>query len=410
MYRLICIFFILFFCNSGFSQTITNYTIAHGLLDNFVQCIDVDINQNIWIGTPVGLQMFDGNSNWVTYNTSNSALVNDNIKVVTAMSNGDIWVGTDFGANKFDGTNWTTYDNSNGLISNQIKSIDENYLNNAYISIGTNLGVSYGDGIGSWNSFTTPDIHWSGVNSTSFSNYGVWYTHPLGGVTQFDGVYSVYDTSNGLISQNATSSLIDDYDNKWIGTGGGISVMDSSNSVVYNHTIMYVLPPPDTLNPVVDLQMDWDNRIWAAIYVGYLAQGGVAYWDGNQWTDFDDISDGLAGPNVRGLAIDTLAEIVWIATTTGISKISWLSSSVDNIINDELKIYPNPTTGRFEIVSSNKKLSYISVYNNLGVLVYSKNLYNNQKAEVDFSSFAKGIYNLTMNSKDSIIHRKIVIK
>ena len=102
MCRLICVLFLVFFSNSIFSQTITNYTTTHGLLNDFVQCIDIDTNQNIWIGTPVGLQMFDGNSNWVTYTTANSGLVNDNIKVVTAMSNGDIWVGTDFGASKFD--------------------------------------------------------------------------------------------------------------------------------------------------------------------------------------------------------------------------------------------------------------------------------------------------------------------
>ena len=33
------------------AQTITNYTTTDGLLDNFVECIDVDINDNVWIGT-----------------------------------------------------------------------------------------------------------------------------------------------------------------------------------------------------------------------------------------------------------------------------------------------------------------------------------------------------------------------
>ena len=44
------------------AQNITNFTTADGLLSDFVECIAVDINDNIWFGTSVGVQMFDGNS------------------------------------------------------------------------------------------------------------------------------------------------------------------------------------------------------------------------------------------------------------------------------------------------------------------------------------------------------------
>ena len=86
------------------AQTITNYTTADGLLSNFVECVAVDVNDNIWFGTSVGVQKFDG-SNWTAYTTADG-LVNDNVKVITSASNGDIWVGTDFGASNFDGANW----------------------------------------------------------------------------------------------------------------------------------------------------------------------------------------------------------------------------------------------------------------------------------------------------------------
>jgi len=79
------------------------------------------------------------------------------------------------------------------------------------------------------------------------------------------------------------------------------------------------MPPPDTLNPVVNIEVDSWGRIWTSIYVGYLAQGGVAYWNGSIWQDLD-ISDGLAGPNIKELAIDSDNNI-WIATTTGVSHI-----------------------------------------------------------------------------------------
>ena len=34
-----------------FPQSITNYTTANGLADNFVQCVTVDQNNNVWFGT-----------------------------------------------------------------------------------------------------------------------------------------------------------------------------------------------------------------------------------------------------------------------------------------------------------------------------------------------------------------------
>ena len=80
------------------AQVITNYTTSEGLLDNFVECLDIDAENHLWFGTSVGLQMFNG-ENWVTYTTTDDPdMVSDNIKVIRAMNNGDIWIGTDFGA------------------------------------------------------------------------------------------------------------------------------------------------------------------------------------------------------------------------------------------------------------------------------------------------------------------------
>ena len=64
------------------------------------------------------------------------------------MANGEIWIGTDYGANQLvsgvNGFMWLPYTTSNGLASNQVKSIDEDA--NGGIWVGTNQGVSYFDG------------------------------------------------------------------------------------------------------------------------------------------------------------------------------------------------------------------------------------------------------------------------
>ena len=396
----------LFLINSN-AQTITNYTTSDGLLDNFVECIDVDVNDNIWFGTSVGVQSFDG-VNWISYYMSNyPGLPSDNIKVIKAVSNGNIWIGTDYGASIFDGYSWTSYTSSNGLSSNQVKSIDED--NNGGVWIGTNQGVSHFDG-NSWISYSSPDLHWSGVNATDFdSNGDKWFATPLGGVTHFDGTtFTVYDTSNGLLSQNVTDLLIDNQGNKWVGTGSGMSVLDVSNTSFTHYTQMYLLPPPDTLNPVVDIAKDSWGRIWTTIYVGYLAEGGVAMWNGNQWIDFD-ISDGLAGPNVKGLAIDS-EDNIWIATSTGVSKITSMPSSVNSVSLSNIDVYPNPTSGNLIVSNIETNFTNISIYNMLGSLMYSEKISQKNKIELDFSFLSSGIYNLVFSSDKGFANQKIIIE
>lgn len=385
------------------AQTITNYTTADGLLSDFVECVEVDVNDNIWFGTSIGIQKFDG-ANWTTYTTADG-LVNDNVKVIASASNGDIWIGTDFGASHFDGANWTTYDNTSGLNSNQVKSIDEDA--NGGIWIGTNLGVSYFDG-NTWTSYSSPDLHWSGVNATAFdSNGDKWFASPLGGITHFDGTtFTPYDTANGLLAQYVTDILVDSQDNKWIGTSSGMSVLDASNTTFIQHTRMYIMPPPDTLNPVVDIAVDGWGRVWTSIYVGYLAVGGVAYWDGNQWEDFD-VSDGLAGQNVKGLTIDSQNN-VWVATSEGVSKIVPIPSAVTSVEKLAFNLFPNPSNDVLYLTNENQDIQQVNMYNNLGALVY-ENTSNQLSYSIDVSSFSQGLYYVNVQFSDAIIRKKVVV-
>ena len=406
---------LLFLINSN-AQTITNYTTADGLLDNFVECIDIDVNDNVWFGTSVGVQGFNQSVfSWETYNLTGplSGMVSENIKEIKLTKNPQIvgqeqlWIGTDFGAQvPASNPSWVTYDNTNGLVGNQVKSIDEDETGGIWI--GTSQGVSYFNG-NSWVSYSSPDLHWSGVNATAFdSNGDKWFASPLGGITHFDGtIFTVYDTSNGLLSQNVTALLIDDLDNKWIGTGSGMSVLNASNTSITQHTRMYIMPPPDTLNPVVDIAMDSYGRIWAAIYVGYLAEGGIAYWDGNQWEDFH-VSDGLVGPNVRGLSIDS-EDNVWVATSTGVSKISSVASSLNSISISNVEVFPNPSSGIIT-VSCDENLKNIEVYNLLGSLIHFEMTYSQNEIELNLSHLSSGIYHLILRNENQVINQKIIIE
>ena len=388
------------------AQTFTNYTTNEGLLSDFVECIDIDINDNVWMGTSIGVQVFDAGMNNGAIYTTADGLVNDNVKKIKATSNGDIWVGTDFGVSVFDGSSWITYNSSNGLVNNQVISIDEDVNGGIWIGI-RNAGVSYFDG-NSWISYSSPDLHWSGVSATAFDTNGdKWFGSPVGGITHFDGTtFTPYDTSNGLLSQYVTPLLIDDQDNKWVGTSSGMSVLDASNTSFTQYTRMYIMPPPDTLNPVVDIAIDSYERIWTAIYVGYLAEGGIAYWDGNQWEDFH-VSDGLAGPNVKGLTIDS-QDNVWVATSTGVSKILAIPSAVVAAEISTFNLFPNPSNDVLYLNNVTQNIQQVKMYNNLGTLVYF-NDNKKQQYKIDISSFYKGLYYVNIHFSDTIISKKIVI-
>jgi len=389
---------------------IVNYTTADGLIDNYIECITVDINDNIWFGSANGVQMYDG-VNWIIYDqASYPGMISNNIKCITAMSNGDIWIGTDFGANQLvsgvSGSMWLPYTNSNGLAGNQIKSIDEDP--NGGVWIGTNEGVSYFDG-NTWISYSSPDLPSDDISGVAFdSNGDKWFATFLGGVTHFDGLnFTTYNTSDGLLSIFTTDIVIDNQDNKWIGTTKGMSVLDNSNTFFTNHTRMYYPPPPDTLNPVVDIDIDSWGRIWTGIYLGYLPLGGLAMWDGNQWQDYDNIIDGLVGPNIKDLSIDSQNN-VWVATSTGVSKITAVTSNISNT-DAELNIFPNPCSDFIYLTTQESGIKSVDLYDNLGRLVYT-NKKDSFSYSIETTNFKSGIYFLSLNISDVVVRRKLIIE
>ena len=147
---------------------------------------------------------------------------------------------------------------ANGLANNKVVSIDEEPNGNIWLSHSSfSAGVSIYDGV-SWSSYNSPDLPVSGVCATTFdSNGNVWFASPLDGLAHYDGsTFSHYNTSHGLLSNYSTSICVDNYDNIWLGSGDGMTVINNSLSQFNYHTIMYSLPPPDTLNPVVEIAKD----------------------------------------------------------------------------------------------------------------------------------------------------------
>lgn len=124
-------------------------TFNSNLLQNWVFCVAVDKINNIWIGTGMGLNEYDGNIIKV-YNSSNSAVPTGScICSISIDSDSDVWIGTEKnGIIKFEHTEWKTYDTNNSdLFSNDVRVIFVDSENNKWIGTTQGLSVYNSNGI-----------------------------------------------------------------------------------------------------------------------------------------------------------------------------------------------------------------------------------------------------------------------
>jgi hypothetical protein len=106
----------------------------------------------------------------------------------------------------------------------------------------------------------------------------------------------------------------------------------------------------------------------------------------------------------------------WISSTPMIRMNfgSTILSINENIFSGKLTVYPNPSTGVFnlDLVEVKNGDYVISVSNILGDKVYSevRNVNNTTSAVLDLSDLSSGIYMLNVQNDNSSISRKIIIE
>ena len=76
---------------------------------NNANCVQVDNENNIWIGAVGGLAKYDGNV-WTVYDDLNSPLqIHPDIWSIKFDNQNNLWFGGYYGAGRFDGNNWTLW-------------------------------------------------------------------------------------------------------------------------------------------------------------------------------------------------------------------------------------------------------------------------------------------------------------
>jgi len=392
---------IAFFAISLSAKIFTNYTEADGLIGNSVSSVFVDADDVLWFGTNRGISKFDGTT-WTNFDMDNSGLVDNAVTAIFVDKDGVLWAGTDFGVSTMIDNTWRTYTVDDGLEDNRVTGIDQGAEGIIWIS--NKDGVTLKEP-NAWASLIMADgVPFGGVTSVSFdSENSKYFSTPLSGVLKFDGIDLIdIIEADGLLSDKVRAIAIDSDNNKWIGTSDGISVFDERDNFATNHKFVFTLPPPDSINPVEDIEIDSEGRIWAGIYIDYLVtEGGVSMFDGNSWVDYD-VEDGLVGPVVRQLAIDSNDD-VWVATSTGVTRISLTPSSAKDLLAANFEVFPNPVSDQLNIKLKSQFSNQdrrVKVFNSIGKLVDVSIISKGEiQTSIEMGQHAAGMYFVEVNGQ-----------
>ncbi len=378
------------------AQTITSWTTSGGLPANDLRDVAVAANGDVWLASQNGVVRFDGSTFTQHTTASHPGLANDDVYAIAVMANGDVWAGTDFGVSVFDGSSYTTYTTADGLGDDVINAIAQ--APNGDIWIGTIGGATRYNG-STFTAFGSPDIPFGGVMHMAFAANGdVWLSGGLFGAIRYDGnSFTIYTTADGLLSDRIRAIAIDGEQNKWIATSDGISVLDATHQHVADHEHVFILPPPDELNPITDVLIDVNGRIWAGVYVDYLVTvGGVSVYTDGTWDQYE-VVNGLAGPDVRALAHDGI-DAIWVATSTGLSRITGLGIGMAELpANDGFELYPNPANTQFLVALDGPSGQWAMMHDASGRIVRSS-LLRTDREVLDVADLPDGLYMIRIGS------------
>ena len=93
----------------------------------------------------------------------------------------------------------------------------------------------------------------------------------------------------------------------------------------------------------------------------------------------------------------------------------YTSTSVTNIVSNNLLVYPNPTRGNLNIEFENvgKKINSVSIVNVLGDKIYNERLELNTfkySRQIDLSNYSNGIYFVRFKMSDGFVTKKLILQ
>jgi len=218
-----------------FSNYKNNINDKNSLSSNLVKAIVIDKNQNVWIGTGLGgLNLFNPETSSFTVfkrNDGNSnSIVSDNVNCLEISKKNKLFIGTDIGLNIYDiATKKFTFIPTRGktFLDRSINALFEDKI--GILWIGTPIGIhvyqdsklQYKNFKDSLNKSFTYDINCFQQDSKDQIWVGT-YHNGLALLNLKNNRFKIFNTSNGLPSDNILAIKEDKDTNLWISTDNGL--------------------------------------------------------------------------------------------------------------------------------------------------------------------------------------------
>lgn len=299
-----------------------HYTQGTGLIGIGGRVVTMIERQNgeIWIGTPLGVNWFDGSA-WHPVGSAEVGQLDQGVQVVYEDKVGDLWFGLSQSnrpqsgnlISRFDGVGWEIFSVNDGLPNGDVQTILEDSLGNLWV--GTTAGAAVYDG-STWHVVTAQDglLIGEAVQSIMSDREGTIWIGTTAGISQFYppaqfspaalrdlGRWRHLTRANGLASNNIQALFETQTGEIWIGTrDNGVNFSDRSwNSFDENSGLSH--------NSVTAMLKDQRGRLWIG------TRNGLSLYTRNGI----ELVSGAPGNEIRTLAEDLRGRI-WVGTNAGI--------------------------------------------------------------------------------------------
>lgn len=401
-----------------------HYTTEDGLISNSVTCIAFDLDNNVWIGTDIGVSKFDG-TNWTSY-TTDDGLLDNLILDIAVDSKNNIWFGSFGGITKFDGVNWSDTITSREGVDYGVESIAVDKKGNVWFACYSRVNKSEGLYVikntnGIW---TTTQPY---VGNASFSeitvdkNDDLWVSSGFGLYKYNSGKWEYNEILCESINVSRFSQIDFDSKNNIYGykyiynsdTYESYPTLIKVNNLSCESSII------DNLGGPSDVLVDNDDNVWIGLATFYDERDGGKYYGGGLYS----YKDGIWSEHIRNDTVDIVKSIrnvemdnngsIWFSRADdGV----WMQEDVvtnieTNTSNSSLELFPNPTLDVLTVKLPSIDTYSIFVTNVNGQVLKSLEITNENTLTINSNDFNAGIYFIKIkNNKGSIsLQEKFVV-
>lgn len=375
-----------------------NFSMGDGLSHNTITCVFQDSRGYIWIGTPSGLNRYDGRviKEYKNIPLDSRSISNNRINAICEDASGNIWIATEFGLNRLDRLTGEfdifTHDES------KESTISNNIVYNVYCDKSGKIWVKTIKNLDVFNPKTRKFKHYEhffdifnplpeNPNFPIFEDsQGLLWVGSNDGLLMFDKQYEQFyryesEPSNELtLSNNQIKCLFEDSKGQlWVGTSLGLNKYNRKDKTFER----FKFSQSNTQDPINAIVEDYNYNLW-------LASGelGLVKMDPTRkaYTYFKqniNSSKSIANNNIYCLLKDK-SEVIWIGTRSGLSKLDSKKK--------KFNLYCNTQESLFKL--SGNDVTCILADQNEEIFVGTRNdgitKLNRLKKSAQFYSYEKG--------------------